>query len=349
MDLSRTIKPKRILCLGGSLNQTTILHKISSSLPEAECTFSPFFAEGFPRYLLNAGLLEHTIMGGAHRRATMQYIKDNKLPLDEGGRWGPYDLVITCTDLFMQPSLQYSRILLVQEGITEAEGFAYWLVKWLGFPRVIANTAATGLSDRYEYFCVASPGYRSLFIQKGVKARKIKVTGIPNFDQAVSYRINQFPHKNYVLAATSSIRETFGHDDRKAFLENVKRIAGKRKVIFKLHPNEDFERAEMEIRRYFPDELIYRDGNLHEMIANCDVLIAQVTSAVYTAAALGKEIHASIPESTIRELMPLQNGGTSAARIAEVCRRLLRTSPVPDNRPEKAPGWSMLFNWLGGN
>ena len=200
---------KRVLCLGGSLNQTTILHKISLNLPDVECAFSPFFAEGFARLLLPTGILEHTIMSGPHRRATMQYIKDNNLTLDEGGKNGPYDLVITCTDLIIQPSIRKSRILLVQEGITESEGLAYWLVKWLGFPRVMANTAATGLSNAYEYFCVASPGYRSLFVRKGVKARKIKVTGIPNFDQAAAYTANQFPHKNYVLAATSSIRETF--------------------------------------------------------------------------------------------------------------------------------------------
>ena len=30
-------------------------------------------------------------------------------------------------------------------------------------------------------FCVASEGYRDLFISKGVKPEKIYVTGIPNF------------------------------------------------------------------------------------------------------------------------------------------------------------------------
>jgi hypothetical protein len=288
-------------------------------------------------------------MGGAHRRATMQYLQDNHLTIDEGGKHGPYDLVISCTDLIVQPSLRKIRKLLVQEGITEPEGFAYWLVKWLGFPRVVANTAATGLSDAYEYFCVASPGYRSLFIRKGVKAKKIKVTGIPNFDQAAQYKFNQFPYKNYVLVATSSIRETFGVDDRKSFLEKVQRIAAGRQVIFKLHPNEDCERAVREIRQYFPTELIYHDGNLHEMIANCDVLIAQVTSAVYTAAALGKEIHSSIPAKTIQKLMPLQNGGTSAIRIAEVCRSLLRARQVPEIQPIRSFGWSKVINLFQGD
>jgi hypothetical protein len=344
-----TGKRWRVLCVGGSLNQTTILHKIALCIPEMECTFTPFFAEGFYSALYKTGVLEHTIMGGAHRTATMKYIQDHNLPLDEGGRNGTYDLILTCTDLIIQPSLQKSRIILVQEGITEAEGFAYNLVKTLGLPRVLANTSATGLSDAYEYFCVASPGYRSLFIHKGVKARKIKVTGIPNFDHALVYTKNTFPYKNYVLAATSSIRETFGKDDRSLFLKKVKWIAGSRRVIFKLHPNEDHIRAEHEIRKEFPDELIFRDGNLHEMIANCDVLVAQVTSAIYTAAALGKKVYSTVPEKEIRRMMPLQNGGTSAQKIAEVCRKALSTPPQLDHIPAKSPGLSMLLDWFEGN
>ncbi len=278
-------KPRRVLFIGGSLNQTTILHKIALCLPEMQCSFTPFFAEGFHSILCKTGLLDHTIMCGAHRQATIQYIQDHNLLLDEGGRNGPFDLILTCTDLIVQPSLKGSRIILVQEGITEAEGITYKLVKTLGLPRLLANTAATGLSDSYEYFCVASPGYRSLFIRKGVKARKIKVTGSPNFDHAIAYEKNTFPYKNFILAATSSIRETFGQDDRSEFLEKVKRIARGRRVIFKLHPNEDHIRAEREIRLLFPDELILKEGNLHEMIANCDILVAQVTSAIFTAAA----------------------------------------------------------------
>jgi hypothetical protein len=349
METFNRTNKKRVLCIGGSLNQTTILHKISQCLPEADCYFSPFFAEGILGFAQRAGLLKHTIMGGAHRQATMGYIRENNLPMDEGGLKGPYDLVITCTDLIVQSSIRNSRILLVQEGITEPEGFTFKLVKWLGFPRLIANTAATGLSDRYEYFCVASAGYRSLFIRKGVKARKIKVTGIPNFDNAQAYTANNFPHKNYMLVATSSIRETFGMDDRRAFLNQVKMIAGEKRVIFKLHPNEDHDRAEQEIRSIFPDDLILRDGNLHEMIANCDVLVAQGTSAIYTAAALGKKVYTSIPDETIQKLMPMQNGGTSAFGIANICRRMLRSQPSHKVQPSRSPGWSMLLNLLEGD
>jgi hypothetical protein len=46
----------------------------------------------------------------------------------------------------------------------------------------LAGTAATGLSDAYHAFCVASEGYRDFFIRKGARPEKIIITGIPNFD-----------------------------------------------------------------------------------------------------------------------------------------------------------------------
>ncbi len=341
-------RSKRILCVGGSLNQTTIIHRVAEFLPEMDCRFTPFFGDGIYSLLHKMRLFEHTILSGAHRRATMKYLQDHNLPIDEGGKEGPYDLVLTCTDLIVPSSIRNSRIILVQEGITENEGLIYNLVKNLGLPRVLANTAATGLSNAYDYFCVASPGYRSLFIRKGAQPGKIIVTGIPNFDRAVGYRRNQFPYKNFALIATSSIRETYGYDDRLEFLKRARRLAGKRRVIVKLHPNENFDRAENEIRQVFPDSLIYRDGNLHEMIANCDVLIAQRTSAVFTAAALGKKVYSSVPLRTIKELMPLQNGGTSARRIADVCRKVLNSSPRSAPEPTKNTGWAALLDRIAG-
>ncbi len=82
-------------------------------------------------------------------------------------------------------------------------------------------------------------GYRDLFIRKGVRPEKIVVTGIPNYDNLLIHRKNSFPHAGYVLAATSSIRETGKPDDRMAYLRKVEHIAAGREVIFKLHPNEN--------------------------------------------------------------------------------------------------------------
>ena len=59
------------------------------------------------------------------------------------------------------------------------------------------------------------------------------------------------------------------------------------------------------------------------MIANCDVLVSQLSSVVFTGLALGKEVHADGDLEALRRLLPIQNGGASAGRIAEVCRRLL--------------------------
>jgi hypothetical protein len=51
--------------------------------------------------------------------------------------------------------------------------------------------------------------------------------------------------------------------------------------------------------------------------------VTRYSSVVYVALALGKEVHADVDEITRRRLLPIQNGGTSARRIADACRRLL--------------------------
>ena len=314
-----------ILFVCGSLNQTTMMHQISRHLEQFNCYFTPFYADGVVELAARAGLADFSILGGRHRQATEQYLRMENLAVDYGGKQHDYDLVITCTDLIVQRNIRGRRLVLVQEGMTEAEGFLYFLVRYLKFPRFLANTAATGLSDSYDVFCVASKGYRDLFVQKGVKPDKIVVTGIPNYDHLARYSENNFPHHNYVLVATSSIRETLKFDDRDKFLRQVKRIANGRKIIFKLHPNEDPHRAIREIRRYFTDELIYTTGDVHQMIANCEVLIAQTSSVIFTGLALGKEVHSYLREDILKRLLPVQNGGGSSERIAEVCRQLINT------------------------
>ena len=44
---------------------------------------------------------------------------------------------------------------------------------------------------------------------------------------------------------------------------------------------------------------------------------------VLWAVAMGKEVHCDLDRETLRSLAPLQTGGTSAGRIAEVCREVL--------------------------
>src|SRR5262249_39082427 len=160
-------------------------------------------------------------------------------------------------------------LVLVQEGMTEPEGATYRVVKALGLPRWLASTATTGLSRAYARFCVASEGYRDYFIAKGAPAARLVVTGIPNFDDCSRYLINDFPHRGYVLVATSDARETFKWDNRQRFLSRVKGIVADRPVIFKLHPNENVARASDEIARVFPGAPVFSRGNTNHMIANC--------------------------------------------------------------------------------
>jgi hypothetical protein len=155
----------------------------------------------------------------------------------------------------------------------------------------------------------------------GTSKDKLTVTGIPNFDNVSKYLINDFPDKDYVLVATSDIRECFGKDDRIAFLKRCMEIAGNRKIIFKLHPNEIVDRAVGEIRQIAgSDAIIYTDGVAEEMVANCEELITQFSTLVYVGIGLGKKVHSYFDLQDLYNLMPIQNGGTSARNIAGICR-----------------------------
>lgn len=323
---------RNILFICGSLNQTTMMHQIAQQLSGFNCFFTPFYADGILGEFSSRKMLEFTILGGKHRRNTVDYLCNAGLPIDEGGRSRNYDVVFTCTDLIIQRNISGKKIILVQEGITEPEGLRYQLVRWLGFPRFIANTAATGLSYAYDLFCVASPGYRDLFIRKGAPRQKITVTGIPNFDHFEKYRKNDFPFHNYVLVATSNNREVFKPDNRMKFLQKVRKIADGRKVIFRLHPNENALRAKKEIGLYLPESLVYEDGNTNHMIANCDVLVTQTSSVTFVGLAMGKKVYSDLDLNQLRHLMPIQNDGTSALNIAELCRNLVYRLPVKGRR-----------------
>ncbi len=327
---------KNILFICGSLNQTTMMHRISQSLTgEYECYFTPFYGDGVIDLAARAGLMNFTILGGRHRRETDRYLSENHLQMDWRGQGHSYDLVVTCSDLIVPKNILRKRLVLVQEGMTEPENLLYWLVKWLKFPRYLANTAATGLSNAYDVFCVASHGYRELFIRKGVKPARIVVTGIPNFDhfQAMpksDYPSRDFPSRDFsardfVLVATSALRECFRPDDRKAFIQKCVRIADGRPLIFKLHPLENVRRARREIEHYAPGAPVLTTGNIDGMIANCQALITQHSTCTFVGLALGKEVYSDLDINELRQLMPIQNNGSSARRIGNICRRVLNT------------------------
>ena len=55
---------RKILFICGSLNQTTMMHKIAGYFPEGECYFTPYYSDGFLKYLSRTSLLDFSILGG---------------------------------------------------------------------------------------------------------------------------------------------------------------------------------------------------------------------------------------------------------------------------------------------
>jgi len=323
---------KNILLICGTLNQTKAMLEIGAQLADHNCYYTPFYCDGRLLRASQRGQLDFTVVAGPLRERSLKHMRQAGVPIDDRGEAREYDLVVTCTDLIIQQNIQDKRIVLVQEGLTEPEGLLYLMVRYLGIPRVFANTAAFGLSDAYEAFCVASDGARDLFLQKGVRDEKVVVTGIPNFDNAATYRENDFPHRDFVLVCTSNARETFKRDNRRRFLRQAVAIARGRPIIFKLHPAERHDRATREIRAIVRDATILTEGNTEHMIANAAVVVAQYSTVAFTAAALGKEVHSYIDPEMLRRILPIQNGGTSARNIAEVCRVCLDSTPAQVQR-----------------
>lgn len=317
---------KNILLICGTLTQTRAMLEIGEQLAEHHCYYTPFYCDGHLLRASQKGWLDFTAVAGPLRERTIRHLREAGVAIDDRGEGRDYDLVVTCTDLIIQQNVKGKRIVLVQEGLTEPEGLLYLMVRYLGVPRVFANTAAFGLSDAYEVFCVASEGARELFRRKGVRPEKMIVTGIPNFDDMSRYLDNDFPHRDYVLVCTSNARETFKRDNRMRFLRRSIAIAAGRPILFKLHPAERHDRAIREIRSLVADPLILRDGNCEHMIANAAAVVAQYSTVAFTAAALGKEVHSYIDPETLKQILPLQNGGRSAGHIADVCRGCLESS-----------------------
>lgn len=318
----------RVLFICGSLNQTQQMHKIAQQMPHCEATYSPYYCDGLVEFLRKTGILNFTILGWRRRKECLRYLRANGLPVDHEGKHGPYALVVTCSDVIVPRNITKTNVVAVQEGITDPELFWYWARRFLPFiPRWTSGTAWTGTSNQYDQMCVASEGYRQLFARRGGDASKMVVTGIPNFDNCREYASNTFPHKGFVLVCTSDARETLKLDSRKRFLKKALRIAASRPLVFKLHPNEDWTRAENEIRALAPNALIYTKGCAEEMVANCDVLVCQYSTLAFVGVALGKEVHSYYTQAELDRLLPVQHG-RAAEEIARVCKSILEPMPV---------------------
>jgi hypothetical protein len=336
---------KKVLLIGGSVNQTKIIHAVGKELEEKyDCYYSPAYCEGLLNVARQSGMLEFTVLGERIRKRSEEYLNDHHLPIDYGATHS-YDLFVTTSDIIIQKKLLRKPVVLVQEGMVDPEDWRYHVVRALHLPRWMAGTAMAGLSHVYRYFCVASPGYRKALIEKGCNPDKVIVTGLPNFDHVRSFCNNDFPFHDYVLVATSNARETFKADDRFRFLHWAMERAQGRPTIFKLHPNENVERATREIKTVAPEALIFSSGDTDHMIANCSTLITQYSTCIFVGLALGKECHSYFDVEKLRNLMPIQNNGQSGRRIAFVCNRVLQ-QPIPSFSPaKKQPAW--LAEWEG--
>jgi hypothetical protein len=324
----KVARKPRVFFICGSLNQTTQMHQIASALPDCEACFSPYYGDPYVTQLRKLGLVERTIAGAKLRQRCLDYLVEHALTVDLDGQRGGYDLVVTCSDVIMPKNIRHKPILVVQEGILDPDNYFWPLVRRFPsyLPRWLVGTAATGLSGQYDVFCVASEGYKQLFVENGAPAERIVVTGMPNFDDCARFRHNDFPLRGYALACTSDARETFKLDDRRGFIRRARQLAGSRELIFKLHPNEDAARAIAEIKTWAPGARVFSNGPTEAMIANCDVLITQFSSVVFVGLALGKEVHSFHPLETLQRLMPAQNQ-RAARNIAAQCRMLLAARP----------------------
>jgi hypothetical protein len=136
------------------------------------------------KLLCELGLAEFSIGGHRLRQRSVENLRDHRLELDIDGREGGYDLHVTCSDVVHRDELAKPPDRRRTRTDPRPRRRPSRLVMKL--PRLIplwlAGTARTGLSGVYEKFCVASEGYRDLFVTRGARRERLVVTGIPNFD-----------------------------------------------------------------------------------------------------------------------------------------------------------------------
>jgi len=318
---------KKILFITGSINQTTQMHQISRHLQQYDCWFSQMFPNSkfLKTIIKHTRLADGTVLTGQFRKNSENYLSSQGLQMDYGAHLNKYDLVVYCSDMVVDPKFKDTKTIWVQEGMIDKRTLLTGIVKALGIaPYFTGDTSLNGSTNQCDIYCAASEGYKNHFIKYGTAARKLIVTGIPNYDNHIEYVKNDFPFRDYVMVATSDMRETYRLENRVAFIKKAVKIAAGRPLLFKLHPNENFDRAEAEIRKYAPaGTLVFNSGNTSHMIANCCELVTQYSTVVYTGISLGKKVHSYFDVDELKRLSPVQNGGTSAINIAQVCRAFI--------------------------
>ncbi len=314
---------RKILFITGSINQTSQMHQISKHLPQYDCWFSQLF----PDTLFLKAIVKYTpfangtVLTGQFKQRSENYLHEQGLQVDYSGNLNHYDLVVNCTDMIVAKKFRDTKTIWVQEGMIDRHTLLTGFVRAFGIPPYFTgDTSLNGSTNVCDVYCAASEGYKNHFAKFGTDLKKLIVTGIPNYDDHLQFVANDFPHRGYVMVATSDMRETYKFENRVEFIKHAVKIAAGRPMLFKLHPNERIDRAEAEIRKYAPaGTLVYHSDNTNHMIANCSELITQYSTVVYTGIALGKKVHSYFNIEELKRLAPIQNGGTSAKNIAQVC------------------------------
>ncbi|EHQ30548.1 hypothetical protein [Mucilaginibacter paludis] len=340
---------KKILFTTGSPNQTIQMHQISRELPEYDCWFSHLFTDS---PIINTALKHTTIINGSalgnnFKEKSECYLRSHNLQIDYRAEKHDYDLVVFCSDLIIPKRMTNTKTVWVQEGMVDKFNVKSKVVKALGLPLWLScDTSLNGSSNICDVYCTASPGYKNYFEESGTDAEKIIVTGMPNYDNLQQFTNNDFPYHGYVMVATTDMRETYRFENRPAFIKRAVAIANGRPMLFKLHPNEKFARAQAEIKKYAPaNTMIFQAGNTNEMIANCEELITQYSTVVYTGIALGKKVHSYFNIDDLKRLAPIQNGGTSSRNIANVCRSFAEFKGAKEDFAKKFKFRPVLFKY----
>lgn len=319
-----------ILFLPGTEIHFKQMSEIANSLSDIDIYFAPFFADGKLELLRKTHIFDFifrkTPLGNSSHRKIKKIILESGFKTDEKAKKRDYDLVVVPSDIYLPSKIIKSKIVLIQEGGLYPDNFILSLVKIGIAPRFFANTAALGLSDKYEFFCVASEEYRKFFIERGIKSEKLRVTGISYYDNFEKYRVypKKIPKlpKKYVLACMSPSWESLGLE-WDSLISKARRKAKELKIplVVKVHPREE----RYQIRRLRKQNiLVYQKPTAEYFAASAKYAFVQSSTSIYSL------IHFGIPtESTkldiekCKKLMAWQNNGTSAKNIAAVCREIL--------------------------
>ena len=135
------------------------MHQIAAALPGHDSYFTPLNCDGFLEAVRRTGILEFSILGERHRKRCITYLRDHQLQIDQEGKDGAYDLVVTCSGLITPSNIRHSPVVLVQEGMTEPETFMYHLVRTLKF---LPLQGCPGISSLSLLVLEVLPGFRKI-------------------------------------------------------------------------------------------------------------------------------------------------------------------------------------------